>query len=174
MWVSNEEIVSVSSSPDSDSGTLHRWKEELDKLMAEIALDLGEGIPVTDVGCHVSSSDPLLQESIPDEVLLRPLGRGVKFWDSPGNFTLVYEYQLRCGLTFPLPPFVQYILACLHVAPGKVTPNMLRQILGTGVLFRLLRQEFPNFEEFNACWNMGVVCKEGQPGLRDDEVSGKV
>lgn len=136
VWVSSEEIVAVSSSPDSDSNTLHRWGEELDNLMVEVALDLGEGIPVTDARSHVSSSDPLLQEveefsmvrsreeddlfweppgesmtsselkalrqnwSIPDEVLLWPLGKGVKFWDMPSNFTLVYEYQLRCGLMF--------------------------------------------------------------------------
>ncbi|KAL6188091.1 hypothetical protein ACLB2K_039485 [Fragaria x ananassa] len=179
VWVSNEEIVVVSSSPSSDSDTLHRMEEGLDNLMAEIALDLGESIPVMDAGSHVSSCNPLLQEvekfimarsrekddsfweppdesmtsselealrqnwSIPEEVLLRPLGRGVKFWDPPGNFTLVYEYQLRCGLMFWLPPFVQYTLACLHVAPGQVTPNMLKQILGTCVLFRLLKQEFP-------------------------------
>ncbi|KAL6185494.1 hypothetical protein ACLB2K_041627 [Fragaria x ananassa] len=116
VWVSNEEIVVVSSSPSSDSDTLHRMEVGLNNLMAEIALDLGEGIPVMDVGSHVSSSNPLLQE-------------GVKFWDPPGNFTLVYEYQLRYGLMFPLPPFVQYTLACLHVALGQVTPNMKRQIL---------------------------------------------
>ena len=59
VWVSSEEIVAISSSPGSDSDTLHRWEESLDNLMAEIALDLGEGIPVMDVGSHVSSSDPL-------------------------------------------------------------------------------------------------------------------
>ena len=62
VWVSSEEIVVVSSSPGSDSNTLHRLEERLDNLMAEIALDLGEGIPIMDVGSHVSSSNPLLQE----------------------------------------------------------------------------------------------------------------
>ncbi len=62
VWVSSEEIVVVSSLTDPDSDTLHRWEEEVNYLMAEVALDLGEGIPVTDVGSHVSSSDPLLQE----------------------------------------------------------------------------------------------------------------
>ena len=62
VWVSSEEIVVVSSSPSSDSDTLHRMEERLDNLMAEIALDLGESIYVMDVGSHVSSSDPLLQE----------------------------------------------------------------------------------------------------------------
>ena len=201
VWVSNEEIVVVSTSTDPDSDTLHQLEEEVDYLMAEVALDLGEDIPVTDVGSHVSSSDPHLQEveefsmtrsredddsfwdppgesmtsselkalrenwSIPEEVLLRPLGRGVNFWNPPDNFTLVYEYQLKCGLMFPLPTFLQYTVACLHVASGKVTPNMLRQILGTWVLFRLLGQEFPNCEEFNACWHMGS---------RDVEVPGEV
>ncbi|KAL6124685.1 hypothetical protein ACLB2K_077197 [Fragaria x ananassa] len=61
-------------------------------------------------------------------------------WDPSGNFTLVYEYQLRCGLTFPLSPFVQYTLACLHVAPGQVTPIMLRQILGTELMERLIHR----------------------------------
>lgn len=58
--VSNKEIVVVSSSTDPDLDTLHRWEEELDNLMANIALDLGEGIHVTDVGSHVFSSDFLL------------------------------------------------------------------------------------------------------------------
>ncbi|KAL6200048.1 hypothetical protein ACLB2K_029830 [Fragaria x ananassa] len=109
LWVSSEEIVMVSSSPGSDSDTLHQMEEGLVNLMAEIALDLGEGIPVMDARSHVSSSNPLLQE---------------------------------------------YTLACLHVAPGQVTPNMLKQILVTGVLFRLLKQEFPNCMEFNVCWHM--------------------
>ncbi|KAL6127506.1 hypothetical protein ACLB2K_070871 [Fragaria x ananassa] len=86
---------------------------------------------------------------------------GVKFWDPPGKFTLVYEYQLKCGLMFPLPPFVQYTLACLHVAPGQVTPNMLKQILGTSVLFRLLKQEFPNCDEFNALF-LHVTSRAGK------------
>ncbi|KAL6129391.1 hypothetical protein ACLB2K_072742 [Fragaria x ananassa] len=42
VWVSSEEIVVVSSSPSSDSDTLHRMEEGLDNLMAEIALDLRE------------------------------------------------------------------------------------------------------------------------------------
>ena len=62
VWVSSEEIVVVSSSPSSDSDTLHRMEESLDNLMAEIALDLGESIPVMDVGSHVSLCNPLLQE----------------------------------------------------------------------------------------------------------------
>ena len=62
VWVSSEEIVVVSSSLSANSDTLHRMEEGLDNLMAEIALDLGEGIPVMDAGSHVSSYDPLLQE----------------------------------------------------------------------------------------------------------------
>ena len=34
VWVSSEEIVAVSSSPSSDSDTLHRMEEGLDNLMA--------------------------------------------------------------------------------------------------------------------------------------------
>ena len=60
VWVSSEEIVVVSSSPSSDSDTLHRMEEGLDNLMVEIALDLEEGIPVMDVESHVSSCNPLL------------------------------------------------------------------------------------------------------------------
>ena len=74
----------------------------------------------------------------PDEVLLHPMSKNVKFWAPPDDFTLVYEYQLRCGLMFPLPPLVQYTLTCLHIALWQVIPNTLRQILRTYVLFRLL------------------------------------
>ena len=84
VWVSSEEIVVVSSSPDSYSDTLHRWEEELDKLMVEITLDLGEGIPVMDVGSHVSSSGPLLQE-VKDFSMTRSQEEDDSFWEPPGE-----------------------------------------------------------------------------------------
>ncbi|KAL6179269.1 hypothetical protein ACLB2K_050785 [Fragaria x ananassa] len=45
-----------------------------------------------------------------------------------------------------------------------MSPYLTRHILGTRMLFRLLRQEFPNFEEFNACWHMGWYAKKGSRG----------
>ncbi|KAL6200291.1 hypothetical protein ACLB2K_030073 [Fragaria x ananassa] len=84
VWVSSEEIVVVSSSPDPDSDTLHWWEEELDNLMAEVALDLGEGIPVSDAGSHVSSSDPLLQE-VEEFSMVRSREADDSFWDPPGE-----------------------------------------------------------------------------------------
>ena len=84
VWVSSEEIVVVSSSPGSDSDTLHRMEEGLDNLMAEIALDLGEGIPVMDAGSHVSSSNPLLQE-VEEFIMARSREEDDSFWELPGE-----------------------------------------------------------------------------------------
>ncbi|KAL6123920.1 hypothetical protein ACLB2K_076436 [Fragaria x ananassa] len=82
VWVSSEEIVVVSSSPGSDSDTLHRMEEGLDNLMAEIALDLGEDIPVMDAGSHVSSSNPLLQE-VEEFIMVRSREEDDSFWEPP-------------------------------------------------------------------------------------------
>ena len=92
VWVSSEEIVVVSSSPDPDSDTLHRWEEELDYLMAEVALDLGEGIPVTDAGSHVSLSDPLLQE-VEEFSMARSWEVDDLFWDPLGESMTLSELK---------------------------------------------------------------------------------
>ena len=56
----------------------------MDNLMAEIALDLGEGISVMDVGSHVSSSNPLLQE-VEEFVMARSREEDDSFWEPPSE-----------------------------------------------------------------------------------------
>ena len=80
VWVSSEEIVEVSSSLSADSDTLHRMEDGLANLMAEVALDLGEGIPVVDAGSHVSSCNPLLQE-VEEVIMARSREEDDSFWE---------------------------------------------------------------------------------------------
>ena len=82
--MSSEEIVVVSSSPGSDSDTLHQLEEGLDNLMEEIALDLGEGIPVMDARSHVFSCNPLLQE-VEYFSMARSREEDDSFWEPPGE-----------------------------------------------------------------------------------------
>ena len=101
VWVSSEEIVVVSSSPSSDSDTLHRMKEGLDNLLAEIALDLGESIPVVDAGSHVSLCNPLLQE-VEEFIMARSQEEDDSFWESPGESMTSSELKaLRQNWSIP-------------------------------------------------------------------------
>ena len=101
VWVSSEEIVVVSSLPSSDSDTLHRMEEGLDNLMAEIALDLGENIPVMDAGSHMSSCDPLLQE-VEEFIMARSREEDDSFWEPPGESMTLSELEaLRQNWSIP-------------------------------------------------------------------------
>ena len=93
VWVSSEEIVVVSSSLSADSDTLHRMEEGLNNLMAEIALDLGEDIPVMDVGSHVSSCDPLLQE-VEELIMATSREEDDSFWEPPGESLTLSEVEV--------------------------------------------------------------------------------
>ncbi|XP_024156141.1 rRNA 2'-O-methyltransferase fibrillarin-like [Rosa chinensis] len=48
--------------------------------------------------------------AIPDNISLRPLRDGETFSHPQLGWACFYEYQLRCGLSFPIPEELQYLL----------------------------------------------------------------
>ncbi|PRQ38946.1 hypothetical protein RchiOBHm_Chr4g0419581 [Rosa chinensis] len=102
--------------------------------------------------------------AIPESVLLRLLREGEVFSHPPLGCASFYEYQLRCGLTFPLPEELQYLLSCLNIAVGQLSPNALRQIMGVLLLWKLSKLLCPSIGEFNSLFKLSDSTKRGDSG----------
>ena len=84
---------------------------------------------------------------IPKEVELRaPKEYERADWDIPG-WTCFYEYQLRLGFRFPVPPLACRLLLYYDLAPGQLMPNTWRILLSLGVLS----------ERYNLPFGMGCL-----------------
>ena len=71
---------------------------------------------------------------IPKEVELRaPMKHEGADWDIPG-WTCFYEYTLRLGFRFPVPPLARRLLLYYDLAPGQLMPNTWRILLSLGIL----------------------------------------
>jgi len=84
---------------------------------------------------------------IPRSVELRaPLSNKRADWDIPG-WTCFYEYIIRLGFRFPIPPLARRLLVYYDIAPGQLMPNSWRILLSLTVLC----------EKYNIELNLGCL-----------------
>ena len=96
---------------------------------------------------------------IPRSVQLRPVQDGELATNPPEGWVAVHEHQFRCGLTLPLHPWVQQILAALNLAVGQVTPNMWKQLLGMFVIWDLSGLGWPTYDEVVSSYKLSYSGK---------------
>ena len=84
---------------------------------------------------------------IPRSIELRaPLRKERADWDIPG-WTCFYEYVLRLGFRFPIPPLARRLLVYYDITPGQLMPNSWRILLSLTVLC----------EKYNIEFNLGCL-----------------
>ena len=90
---------------------------------------------------------------------LRPLEVGESATNPPEGWVAVHEHQFKCGLTLPLHPWVQQVLAALNLAIGQVTPNMWKQLLGMYVIWELSGLGWPTYDEVVSSYKLAYSSK---------------
>jgi hypothetical protein len=101
---------------------------------------------------------------IPSSVTLRPVGAGESAARPPPGLIAIHEHMFKHGFTLPLPGWVQYILAALGFAPGQLSPNAWRQLLGMSVLWFFSGQGWPTRNEVLGCYRPSYSTKKGCGG----------
>ncbi|PRQ55277.1 hypothetical protein RchiOBHm_Chr1g0322801 [Rosa chinensis] len=158
--VPKEEDVEVLEIPHSPHGRLLLGDTSIDQL----------GPSMTEM----QIADMRAAWGIPDHVWLRPL-RGDEHFSHPEiGWACFYEYQLKCGLSFPIPEELQYLLSCLNIAVGQLSPNALRQLMGLLLLWMLCRQQCPSINEFNSLFKMQYSTKVGDGGCVNFQARGRM
>lgn len=111
---------------------------------------LSYGLPVQEPGRSMTTKEMEAMRHkycIPESVLLRPLNEGELATSPPLGWVAVHEHQFKCGLSLPLHPWVQSTLLVLNVAIGQVTPNIWKQLLGLYVIWELLGNGWPTYDD---------------------------
>ncbi|PRQ45981.1 hypothetical protein RchiOBHm_Chr2g0084191 [Rosa chinensis] len=110
---------------------------------------------------------------IPLEVLLHLIGGGEHVRHHDEGWSCFYEYQLRCGLSFPIPRQLQYLLSCLNVAIGQLSPNTLKQIMGILCCGGYVTRSARVFDEFNYLYKLQYSKKAGDGGYVNFKARGR-
>ena len=123
---------------------------------------LAEGTPVQEAGRSMTEKEIAAMRDkyrIPVDVLLRPLKDGELATNPPHGWVAVHEHQFKCGLSFPLHPWVQNILSALGLAIAQVTPNMWKQLLGMYVIWELSGNGWPTYDEVLSLYKLSYSTK---------------